>query len=443
MPVKILSVDKNSPAQKAGIKSGDIIVSINGHKIRDVLDYRFYMTEKKLDIALESGILTVKKGEYDDLGLEFETYLMDKQHSCKNKCIFCFVDQMPKGMRDSLYFKDDDERLSFLFGNYITLTNLNDEDIQRIIDMHISPVNISVHTTNPELRVKMMANPKAATSLKYLKALTEAGIRVNSQLVLCPGINDGEELKRSLEDLSSMYPNLQTISCVPVGLTDYREGLFPLKPYNKETAGKTIDIIHEFAAKMEEKYGERLAYPSDEFFLKAERPLPDYEYYGEFNQLENGVGLLTILRREFDDALSLEEPSQKKRDVSIATGVAAYPFIKELAEKAKKNYPNINVKVYEIINNFFGHNITVAGLITGTDLIAQLKGKDLGTELIIPSVMLKYQENMFLDSKTLEEVEKELNIKITVIEPDGFELLGAMTGDEEIFDYQEGGIYNV
>ena len=435
MPVKILSVDKNSPAQKAGIKSGDIIVSINGHKIRDVLDYRFYMTEKKLDIALTNGILTVKKGEYDDLGLEFETYLMDKQHSCRNKCIFCFVDQMPKGMRDSLYFKDDDERLSFLFGNYITLTNLEDEDIQRIIDMHISPVNISVHTTNPELRVKMMANPKAATSLKYLKTLTDAGIKVNSQLVLCPGINDGEELKRSLNDLASMYPNLQTISCVPVGLTDYREGLYKLSPYNKKTAGETIDIIHEFADKMEEKYGERLAYPSDEFFLKAERPLPDYEYYGDFNQLENGVGLLTILQREFDDAMSLNDSNDKKRSVSIATGVAAYPFIKELSEKAMAVYPNLDVKVYEIINNFFGHNITVAGLITGTDLIDQLKDKDLGTELIIPSVMLKYQEDMFLDSKTLEEVESELNIKITVIEPDGFELLGAMTGDEELLDY--------
>ncbi len=435
LPVKILSVDKNSPAQKAGIKSGDIIVSINGHKIRDVLDYRFYMTEKKLDIALTNGILTVKKGQYDDLGLEFETYLMDKQHSCRNKCIFCFVDQMPKGMRDSLYFKDDDERLSFLFGNYITLTNLNDEDIQRIIDMHISPVNISVHTTNPELRVKMMANPKAATSLKYLKTLTDAGIKVNSQLVLCPGINDGDELKRSLEDLSTMYPYLQTISCVPVGLTDYRDGLYKLKSYNKETAGETIDIIHEFADKMEKKYGERLAYPSDEFFLKAERPLPDYEYYGEFNQLENGVGLLAILQREFDDAMALNDPHDKKRSVSIATGVAAYPFIKKLAKKAMEVYPNLNVKVYEIINNFFGHNITVAGLITGTDLIDQLKDKDLGTELIIPSVMLKYQENMFLDSKTLEEVESKLNIKITVIEPDGFELLGAMTGDEELLDY--------
>lgn len=435
MPVKILSVEKNSPAHKAGIKSGDIIVSINGHKIRDVLDYRFYMTEEKLDIALESGILTVKKDQYDDLGLDFETYLMDKQHCCKNKCIFCFVDQMPKGMRDSLYFKDDDERLSFLFGNYITLTNLTDDDINRIIEMHISPVNISVHTTNPELRVKMMANPKAATSLKYLKTLTDAGIKVNSQLVLCPGINDGEELKRSLNDLSSMYPNLQTISCVPVGLTDYRENLFPLKTYNKDSARETINIIHEFSDRMFKEKGERIAYPSDEFFLKAELPLPDYEYYGDFNQLENGVGLLSILLREFDDAVKLTDPPSKPRKVSIATGVAAYPFIKQCADKAMELYSGIEVKVYEIINDFFGHNITVAGLITGTDLINQLKDKDLGDELIIPSVMLKYQENMFLDSRTLEEVQNKLNTKITVIEPDGFELLGAMIGDEELITY--------
>ncbi|MEG1152699.1 MAG: PDZ domain-containing protein, partial [Oscillospiraceae bacterium] len=234
MSVKILSVDKNSPADKAGIKNGDIIISINSHKIRDVLDYKFYMTDNVLEIALESGNLTIKKGEYEDLGLEFETYLMDKQHSCKNKCIFCFVDQMPKGMRDSLYFKDDDERMSFLFGNYITLTNLYDEDIERIIKMRISPVNISVHTTNPELRVKMMANPRAAETLSYIKRLTDAGIKVNTQLVLCPDINDGEELEKSLDDLGNLYPNLQTISCVPVGLTDYREGLHKLLPYTKE-----------------------------------------------------------------------------------------------------------------------------------------------------------------------------------------------------------------
>ncbi|MEG0900015.1 MAG: DUF512 domain-containing protein [Oscillospiraceae bacterium] len=433
MSVKILSVDKNSPADKAGIKNGDIIISINSHKIRDVLDYKFYMTDNVLEIALESGNLTIKKGEYEDLGLEFETYLMDKQHSCKNKCIFCFVDQMPKGMRDSLYFKDDDERMSFLFGNYITLTNLYDEDIERIIKMRISPVNISVHTTNPELRVKMMANPRAAETLSYIKRLTDAGIKVNTQLVLCPDINDGEELEKSLDDLGNLYPNLQTISCVPVGLTDYREGLHKLLPYTKEQASKTIEIIENFSEKMLEKNGERLAFPADEFFIKSGRALPDYEYYGEFNQLENGIGLLTMLEEEFNDACAMANKSDKTRNISIATGVAAYPFIKKYAEKAMSIFPNLKVKVYEIVNDYFGNNITVAGLVTGTDLINKLSEKDLGEELIIPSVMLKYHENMFLDSITIEEVSTKIKTKIKVIEPDGFELLGAMLDDEELF----------
>ncbi|MEG1965412.1 MAG: DUF512 domain-containing protein [Oscillospiraceae bacterium] len=433
MSVKILSVDKNSPADKAGIKNGDIIISINSHKIRDVLDYKFYMTDNVLEIALESGNLTIKKGEYEDLGLEFETYLMDKQHSCKNKCIFCFVDQMPKGMRDSLYFKDDDERMSFLFGNYITLTNLYDEDIERIIKMRISPVNISVHTTNPELRVKMMANPRAAETLSYIKRLTDAGIKVNTQLVLCPDINDGEELEKSLDDLGKLYPNLQTISCVPVGLTDYREGLHKLLPYTKEQASKTIEIIENFSGKMLDKNGERLAFPADEFFIKSGRALPDYEYYGEFNQLENGIGLLTMLEEEFNDACAMANKSDKTRNISIATGVAAYPFIKKYAEKAMSIFPNLKVKVYEIVNDYFGNNITVAGLVTGTDLINKLSEKDLGEELIIPSVMLKYHENMFLDSITIEEVSTKIKTKIKVIEPDGFELLGAMLDDEELF----------
>ncbi|MEG1621358.1 MAG: DUF512 domain-containing protein, partial [Oscillospiraceae bacterium] len=391
------------------------------------------MTDNVLEIALESGNLTIKKGEYEDLGLEFETYLMDKQHSCKNKCIFCFVDQMPKGMRDSLYFKDDDERMSFLFGNYITLTNLYDEDIERIIKMRISPVNISVHTTNPELRVKMMANPRAAETLSYIKRLTDAGIKVNTQLVLCPDINDGEELEKSLDDLGKLYPNLQTISCVPVGLTDYREGLHKLLPYTKEQASKTIEIIENFSGKMLDKNGERLAFPADEFFIKSGRALPDYEYYGEFNQLENGIGLLTMLEEEFNDACAMANKSDKTRNISIATGVAAYPFIKKYAEKAMSIFPNLKVKVYEIVNDYFGNNITVAGLVTGTDLINKLSEKDLGEELIIPSVMLKYHENMFLDSITIEEVSTKIKTKIKVIEPDGFELLGAMLDDEELF----------
>lgn len=302
MAVQIMAVVSGSPADKAGIRPGEKLTAINQNQIEDILDYQFYMTDKKLKIDLldvngAARRVTVRKGEYEELGLEFDSYLMDKQHHCKNKCIFCFVDQMPPGMRETLYFKDDDARLSFLFGNYITLTNMEQKDIDRIIKMHISPVNVSVHTMNPDLRQKMMLNPKAASSLDYLRQLAAAGIKINTQLVLCPGINDGAELVYSLKELGKLYPSVESIAAVPVGLTKYREGLFPLRPYTKEEAQEVIKTIHAFSDDFLQRKGVRMAYPADEFFLKAEMPIPDDAYYGEYNQLENGVGLLSLLRQ--------------------------------------------------------------------------------------------------------------------------------------------------
>ena len=328
MPVLIQSVQPGSYAARAGIQPGDTLAAIDGHPVNDLLDYRFYVTSRRIVLDLlragKTRSVQIRKGEYDDIGLEFETYLMDKQRSCKNKCVFCFVDQMPPGMRETLYFKDDDSRMSFLFGNYITLTNLTDGDIDRIIQMRISPVNISVHTTDPELRVRMMKNPRAASSLAYIRRLCDADIRVNSQLVLCPGYNDGPALERTLNDLGALYPNLQSIACVPVGLTRFREGLEPLRPYDRERARETIEIIHRFAGRMWETHGERVAYPSDEFFLKAELPVPEPRYYGAFDQLEDGVGTLALLREEFEDALADDPETSASGVLSTVTGEAAY-----------------------------------------------------------------------------------------------------------------------
>ncbi|MBQ4101067.1 MAG: DUF512 domain-containing protein, partial [Oscillospiraceae bacterium] len=341
----------------------------------------------------------------------------------------CFVDQMPPDMRETLYFKDDDSRLSFLFGNYTTLTNMPERDVQRIIKMHISPINVSVHTTNPKLRVAMMRNPNAGTSLEILKRFAEAGIKLNTQLVLCPGINDGDELRRSLADLSELYPSVQSIAVVPVGITSYREKLDEIKPYNKDTAKAVIDIVDEFSNNFLQKNGVRLAYSADEFYIKAEQPIPEYDYYEEFNQLENGVGLMALLKDEFETALDDIEKSSKTRHISIATGVDAEPFISKLVDDLCKKWHNLTCNVYAIKNNFFGETITVAGLVTATDLISQLKGKFLGDELLIPSVMLRHEKDKFLDDKTIADVENALGIKVRTVDNDGYELLSAITGE--------------
>lgn len=436
MAVVISQVQKRSLAFKAGITAKSTLVSINKNEINDVLDYQFYITEPRvelvcLDSAGKEQTFVIEKEEYEDIGLIFDSYLMDKQHCCKNKCIFCFIDQMPKGMRDSLYFKDDDDRMSFLFGNYVTLTNLSQKDIDRIIKMHISPINISVHTTNPDLRVRMMKNKNAGESLKYIEQLAAHGIRLNTQLVLCPGINDGQELLRSLNDLGKLAPNIESIAAVPVGLTDYREGLQQLRVYTKEEAGEVIDIIEDFSDRFFEKHGVRIAFASDEFYLKAQRPLPEYDYYGDFSQLENGVGLVTLLKSEFYDCLENDSFSPKGFSAAIATGRLAFPLMSELSEAAMKRYPNVRLDVHMIENEFFGENITVAGLVTGRDLIKQLKGRIDAKILLIPAVMLRHERDRFLDDVTVKDVEKELGVRVVCAENNGYDLLSKMLGCED------------
>ena len=352
LSVTISSVKPFSKCWFHGIKSGDELLSVDGKEVTDILDYDFYLSFPPvvLNFRTASGRLIDIPFKNDDTGLKFRTYLMDQQHHCKNGCIFCFIDQLPKGMRESLYFKDDDSRLSFLFGNYVTLTNITEHEVDRIIRMHISPINISVHTMNPELRVKMMKNKNAGKCLSIIKRLSDAGIKMNAQLVLCPGINDGDELRYSIEELSKYMPTVQSIACVPVGLTKYRDGLFPMQPYTKKTAGEVIDIIEEYSEKFKKQYGARVCYPSDEFFLKAERPMPSEEYYDDYPQIDNGVGLWTSLRDEFFYELSVCEKAPTHKSVTVITGVAAYPLIKELCDAAHEKY-GIDVQTEKIINN--------------------------------------------------------------------------------------------
>ncbi len=430
MSVVIKDVEKGSVAAKAHIKQGDILVSINGNIIMDVLDYRFYQNNEIIvaEIINNKGKpkkLKIRKHEFEELGLVFDTYLMDEKRSCKNKCVFCFIDQLPKGLRDSLYFKDDDSRLSFLFGNYITLTNITEHEIERIIKMHISPINISVHTTNPALRVKMMSNKNAGRALEVMKRFDDAGIKMNSQLVLCPGLNDGDELRRSLNDLLSLS-NMECIAAVPVGLTKYREGLAKLTPFNKKTASCVLDIIDEYAEKSLQKYGDRRIYGSDEFYLLSEREIPSAAFYGDFLQLENGVGLWSLLKSEVSAALNDFDNVALDRHISIATGVAAYPLLKEIANLCEQKCKGLKCDVYAVKNDFFGDRITVAGLVTATDIYNQLKNTDLGDTLLIPSSMLRAQGDMFLDSITVEELSKKLDVNIKAVDNDGYALVDAI-----------------
>lgn len=435
MSVKISGVKKNSICDLKGITAGDELLKINGKEIIDVLDFDFYMAEQNVTMTFKctDGKYKAIKTQNTDCGLEFETYLMDKQQHCKNKCIFCFIDQLPKGLRPSLYFKDDDSRLSFLFGNYITLTNISEHEIERIIEMHISPVNISVHTMNPELRVQMMKNKNAGKSLEIIKRLSNAGIHMNTQLVLCPGINDGDELRRSIEELSAFYPAVQSIAAVPVGLTKFRDGLEKIEPYNKQTAGEVIDIIEEYSQKFRKEFGTGLVYPADEFFIKAERELPSEEYYDDYPQLDNGVGLVRSFCEDFTYELENcnENPINKK--VTLATGADFYPYLAKLCAKAEQKY-GVEIEVRKIINNFFGETITVSGLITGVDLAEQLKNCDLGNYLLLPGSMISdytnhtENKNKFLDDMTVEELEETLNTKIILTNGNGGQLLKDILG---------------
>lgn len=434
--VTIQSVEQGSRAEKAGVRAGDILISVNGNKIADVLDYRFYLMDRNLSLLLHRGpdlvTVEIKKGEYDDIGLEFETYLMDKKQTCRNKCIFCFIDQLPRGMRETLYFKDDDSRLSFLMGNYITLTNMRDEDIDRIIKMHMSPINISVQTTNPELRCKMLHNRFAGDSLKHLKRLCDAGIAVNAQIVLCKGVNDGDELERSLSDLADLGEAVQSVAIVPAGLTKYREGLFPLAPFTKEEAAMVIEQINRHGEVSLQKRGSRLFYAADEFYLQAGLPLPSPDYYEGYPQLDNGVGMLTCMGEEFADAmeyLTEDYDTSTVRSFSIATGRAAYEFISQITNTLCEACPGLSGQVYQIENRFFGPEITVAGLICGCDLYEQLKDKPLGQRLYISSTMLRDGGDLFLDDVSLTELSEKLSVPIIPVEPSGDAFIKALLCD--------------
>ena len=427
----IKSIDPGSPLEGRA-KEGDRLLAINGKTVLDVLDYKFYAYDRHLKVLLRRPdgseyLVEVRKSEGGDLGLDFETYLMDTPRSCANNCVFCFIDQLPRGMRKTMYFKDDDARLSFLLGNYITLTNLSKREIQRIIDLHVSPVNVSVHTTNPELRCRMLKNPRAGESIETMHRFAAAGIVMNCQIVCCPGWNDGEELQRTMEELAAMYPGVHSVSIVPVGLTRYREGLEKLTPFTPEHAAETIDQVTAFGDRCRERYGSRIFFCADELYLKAGRPLPPDEFYEEYTQLENGVGMLRLMETEFLSALKLaDEPDGVP--FAIATGVSAAPFFARLVAMAREKFPNLDGRVYPIVNDFFGHSINVSGLITGQDLIGQLKDKDLGQRLFISQNMLRRQEMDFLDDVTLEEACRALGVPIYPIEEDGFALLDAISG---------------
>ncbi len=427
----IRAIDPGSPLQGRAAP-GDRLLSVNGRKILDVLDYKFYAYDRDLHLILArpDGTeyrLHVRKPEGGDLGLDFESYLMDRPRSCANNCIFCFIDQLPRGMRPTMYFKDDDARLSFLLGNYITLTNLSDREIQRIIDLHISPVNVSVHTMNPELRVRMLRNPQAGESIRTMKRLADAGIVMNCQIVCCPGWNDGEELLFSMRELSKLFPAVHSVSVVPVGLTRYREGLEVLTPFTPEHAAETIDQVTAFGDRCLEKYGSRIFFCGDELYLKAGRALPPNDFYEEYTQLENGIGMLRLLETEFSSALLLSEDPGPQH-LSIAAGAAAAPFLRELCRRAAARYPSLKIQVYPIINDFFGHSITVSGLVTGRDLITQLQGRDLGDRLLISQNMLRRQERDFLDDVLLSDAQKSLGIPVIPVESDGFALWDAICG---------------
>lgn len=428
----ITDIEHGSPASYTRLAVGDRLIACNGKPINDVLDYKFFTYDKHLLIEAQTPegklkLVKIAKEEGQDIGLVFETYLMDKAHACSNRCIFCFVDQMPRGMRKTLYFKDDDARLSFLLGNYITLTNLSDREAQRIIDLHISPINISVHTMNPELRSMMLGNPKGGSSLDIMRRFADAGLTLNCQIVCCPGINDGDELQRSMAELAEMYPSVNSVSIVPVGLTKHRERLYKLIPFTKELALQTIRQVEDFSTKCLEKYGTRIFFCSDELYIKAGLELPDHDFYEDYSQLENGVGMMRLLIAEFDDALESSKALKgTPLPFSIATGVSAAPFMEMLLNKAKTRFPELKGYVYPIINDFFGHTIDVAGLVTGSDLIAQLKGKTLGNRLLIPQNMLRHGEGVFLDDVTIDDVERELQITVQPVDQDGATLFEAM-----------------
>ena len=436
MAVIIQGVEAKSPAARARIQAGDTLLSINGREINDVLDYRFFIPDQKLAVTVltakgKERRVRIRKEPYAELGMVFDTYLMDKQRSCRNNCIFCFIDQLPEGMRDSLYFKDDDSRLSFLFGNYITLTNLTEQDVDRIIEMHISPINVSVHTTNPALRCQMMNNRFAGDCLRHLHRFAEAGLAINCQLVLVPGYNDEMELVRSMRDLAALAPAVRSVAAVPVGLTKYREGLPDLRLFTPEESRRVIRLMTAMGDMMLEKHGTRIFYPSDEWYIKANMPIPAAEFYEDYPQLENGVGMLALLKDGFVEAVDTcrAETVCQKRTV-IATGVDAAPYLKALVGLAKQKWPDLQARVVPIRNDFFGETITVSGLVTGGDLINQLAGLPV-ERLILPSNMLRQEGDLFLDDVSVTQVETALGATVICVpETDAHALVTALITEE-------------
>ena len=432
-------VEKDSIAEELEIQVNDRLLAINGTEIQDVFDYQYLIQDSFLEVLIEKQdgeqwLLEIDKEPEEDLGIQFEDGLMDEYKSCRNKCIFCFIDQMPKGMRDTLYFKDDDSRLSFLQGNYVTLTNMSEEDVERICKYHLSPINISFQTMNPKLRCQMLNNRFAGDALRHVERFMEAGIEMNGQIVLCKGVNDGDELRFSIEKLLAYRPNLKSVSVVPVGISKYREGLFPLEPFTKEEAEATIDLIEEYQKTCFEEFGLHFVHASDEWYILAERELPEEERYDGYLQLENGVGMLRLLLTEFEEELQERRDrnngrkSCAKRTVAIATGKLAFPYIRRMANQLEEIYEGLDIRVYEIMNHFFGESITVSGLITATDLMNQLKDKELGETLYLPENMLRSGEDVFLDDYHVADVEKALQVPVDIVKSSGYEFVKAMIG---------------
>ncbi len=420
----IIKIEENSIAEELGIEVGDILVDINEQPVKDVFDYRYLIQDEYIEVGIlkpdgDEWLLEIDKDEYEDLGIVFETGLMDKAKSCSNKCIFCFIDQLPKGMRDDLYFKDDDSRLSFLQGNYVTLTNMKQEDIDRIIFYHLSPINVSVHTTDMELRKFMLKNPNAVKLMDYLQQLNDSHIEMNFQIVLCKDINDAEYLDKSISDLSKFLPIARSMSIVPFGKSKYRDGLHDIELYNKEDCAKIINQVNKWQNKFLKEYGTRFCFLSDEFYLTAGIPLPDEEFYEGYPQLENGVGMVTSTSVEFNDKYKELEPDDNIRNISIATGKIAYDFISDISNRIMKKFKNTKIQVFAIENDYFGRTITVSGLLTGTDIINQLKGKDLGDYLFLPENCIRVKGSHLLDDVDIKDIEKELNVKVRAGSCDG------------------------
>lgn len=446
----VKEVAPGSIAEELEIQAGDRILAVDNTEIEDIFDYHFLIQDTYIEMLVEKPggeqwLLEIDKEMDEDLGITFENGLMDEYRSCRNKCIFCFIDQMPEGMRETLYFKDDDSRLSFLQGNYVTLTNMSDHDIERITRYHLSPINISFQTMNPELRCKMLNNRFAGEALKKVDALYQAGIRMNGQIVLCKGINDGAELEYSIRELTRYLPYLESVSVVPVGLSRYRKGLYPLEPFTREDAGEVLGIIHKWQDSVYRSHGIHFVHASDEWYVLAEEELPREDRYDGYLQLENGVGMLRLLLDEFEDAVAALEKRHKRHEIkegaedcpayggklSMATGLLAYPYIKRMAERVTELFPKMKIRVYPITNFFFGERITVSGLLTGQDILAQLKGRELGDRLLLPQNVLRSGERVFLDDLTVEDMEKALQVRINIVKSSGYDFVDAVLGREE------------